>query len=183
MKKALLAIAALLASTAASAQLYVGAAGGMSNQDINCSGWSNCDKSDTGFKLYTGFKFTPIVAGEIAYTDFGDVSLGNGSSSGRYSGTALSVGAAFTVPFAPKFSGIGRVGLAATDADFNYSGPFGSISGATSESSIEPYFGLGLAYALTPQLSLTGSFDYMNFDYPNGSGGASLLAIGVSYAF
>ncbi|HEX3141211.1 MAG TPA: hypothetical protein VHQ87_14215, partial [Rhizobacter sp.] len=60
MKKALLAITALLASSTAMAQLYVGAAGGLTNQDVSCANFSSCDKSDTGFKLYAGYKFTPI---------------------------------------------------------------------------------------------------------------------------
>jgi OmpA-OmpF porin, OOP family len=178
MKKALLAIAALLVSGSSFAQLYVGAAGGITNQDVNCSGWSSCDKSDTGFKLYTGFKFTPHVAGEISYTDFGKVSLGTPFASGSYGGKALGLGAAFFLPFAPQFTGIGRLGLANTEADFN--GP--AFSG-TSDSSIQPYFGFGLAYAITPQFSLTGSFDYARFDYANSSGSGTLLAIGVSYAF
>lgn len=182
MKKSLLALAALLlASSSAMAQLYVGAAGGFTNQDVSCSGWSSCDKSDTGIKLYAGYKFTPIVAGEVSYTDFGKVSLGAPGFSGSYKGRALGVGAAFSLPLAPKLTGIGRLGLASTDAD--YDANTSVFSSSSSDSSIQPYFGLAVGYALTPQFSLTGSFDYTNFDYPRGSGGATLFAIGVSYAF
>lgn len=181
MKKFLLAIAALLVSTSSMAQIYMGAAGGLTNQDVNCDGWSSCDKSDTGFKLYGGYRFTPIVSGEVTYTDFGKVGLSTPGFSGSYSGKALGLGAAFTVPLANKLYGVGRVGLANTEADYDSSNVV--FYSSTSDSSIEPYFGLALNYALTPQLSLTGSFDYTHFDYPRGSGGATLFAIGVSFAF
>lgn len=179
MKKALplLALAALFASGSALAQGYVGGSLGLTQQDPNCAGWSSCDKSDTGLKVYGGYKLTKEWALEVAYTDFGSVGLRSGPASGSYSVSALSAGGAFFLPLAPKFTGIGRFGLASVDAD--YSAPFSG----SSESSIEPYFGLAVAYTLTPKLSATGSFDYMNADYPNGSGNAILFGIGLSYAF
>jgi len=181
MKKFLLATAALLLSTSSFAQVYVGGVLGWTNQDVNCGDWSGCDKSDTGFKLYGGYKFTPIISAEVSYTDFGKVSLSAPGFSGSYTGTAFGMGAAFTMPLAPKLSGTARVGLASTDADYKWSTVIASDS--SSEGGIEPYFGLALGYALTPQLSLTGSFDYQKFDYPRGSGGATLFGVGLSFAF
>ena len=177
MKKTLLALGAFVACGSALAQGYVGGNIGLTQQSANCSGWSSCDKTDTGLKVYGGYKFTKEWAAELAYTDFGSVSVRSGPASGSYSATALSAGAAFFLPLAPKFTGIGRFGLAAVDGD--YSVPFGG----SSESSIEPYVGLGVAYTLTPRLSVTGNFDYMNADYPRGSGSATLFSVGLSYAF
>lgn len=179
MKKALplLTLAALFASGSALAQVYVGGSLGITQQSPNCSGWSSCDKSDTGLKGYVGYKLSKEWALELAYTDFGSVGLRSGPASGSYSVSALSAGGAFFLPLAPKLTGIARFGLAAVDGD--YSAPIGGGS----ESSIEPYIGVGAAYALTPQLSLTGSFDYMSADYPRGSGSAILFGVGVSYAF
>ncbi|MET0334851.1 MAG: outer membrane beta-barrel protein [Rhizobacter sp.] len=185
MKKTLLALAATFACTLAShtalaQSYYVGIAAGVTNQDVNCSGWSNCDKSDTGFKLYGGFKLSKAIALELGYTDFGSASLSLGGLRGSYSASALSAGGAFFLPLTPKLTGIGRAGLAYVDGD--YSGGVFGVNGG-SESGIEPYIGFGLAYALTPKLSLTGSFDYMRADYPRGSGSARLLGLGLSYAF
>ncbi len=183
MKKALplLTLAALFASGSALAQGYVGGSLGLTQHDANCGGWSSCDKSDTGLKIYGGYKLSKEWALELAYTDFGSVSLRSSPASGSYSATALSAGGAFFLPFTPKLTGIARFGLASVDADYSASaGPFGS---SASESSIEPYVGLGIAYTLTPKLSVTGSFDYMNVDYPRGSGSATLIGIGLSYAF
>ena len=177
MKKTLLALGAMLACSTALAQGYVGGSIGLTQQSANCSGWSSCDKTDTGLKIYGGYKLTKEWAVEAAYADFGSASLRSGPVSGSYSATALSGGAAFSLPLAPKLTGIARFGLALVDGD--YSVPFNG----SSESSIEPYVGLGAAYSLTPQLSLTGSFDYMNADYPRGSGSATLFGIGLSYAF
>lgn len=178
MKKTLLALGAFLTCSSTLAQVYVGASLGLTQQDPNCGGWSSCDKSDTGLKIYGGYKLTKEWAVELAYTDFGSVGLNSGPFSGSYSASALSAGGAFFLPLAPKFTGIGRFGLASVDGD--YSAPFGNSG---SESSIEPYVGLGIAYTLTPKLSLTGSFDYVNVDYPRGSGSATLFGVGLSYAF
>jgi OOP family OmpA-OmpF porin len=180
MKKHLLAISTAFACTTALADSYVGLAAGVSNQDVNCSGWNTCDKGDTGFKLYGGHRLSKHTAIELGYTDFGSVGLSFGGISGSYSASALSTGGAFFLPLAPKFTGIARAGLAYVDTDYS-GGVFGIGSG--SESSIEPYIGFGLAYALTPKLSLTGSFDYMRADYPRGSGSARLFGLGLSLAF
>lgn len=184
MKRTLVALAATFACAAASAQGYIGGAFGNSSQSPNCSGWSSCDKSDTGFKVYGGYKFSKLAAVELGYTDFGSVGLASGSiASGSYSATALSVGGAFFVPLTSRLTGIARAGLASVDADYSYAGPFGLFAGSSSDSSIEPYLGFGLAYALTPQLSLTGSFDYTRADYPRGGGSARLLGLGLSLSF
>lgn len=187
MKKTLLALATLattLACSTALAQGYVGIAGGTTQQSVNCSGWSSCDKGDTGFKLYGGYRFSKLAAIELGYTDFGSASLSAGSvASGSYSATALGIGGALFLPIAPKFTGIARLGLASVDADYSTTGPFGLFGASSSESSIEPYIGFALAYALTPQLSLTGSFDYTRADYPRGSGNARMLGLGLSLSF
>jgi OOP family OmpA-OmpF porin len=177
MKKTLLALGAFVACNAALAQVYVGGSVGLTQQSANCSGWSSCDKSDTGLKLYGGYKLTKAWALELGYNDFGSVSLRSGPFSGSYSATALSAGGAFFLTLAPKLTGIARFGLASVDGDYSAPG------GGSSESSIEPYVGLGIAYTLTPKLSLTGGFDYLNADYPRGSGSATLFSVGLSYAF
>jgi len=139
---------------------------------------------DTAWKLYGGYQFTRLASIELGYTDFGSVGLSSGSvATGSYSATAFSVAGVATLPLAPKLSGIAKLGLASVDADYSYSGPFGLFASSASESSIEPYVSFGLAYALTPQLTLTGSLDYTRADYPRGSGSATLLAIGLKYAF
>lgn len=183
MKKTLLALATTLACGGALAQGYLGLTLGNTTQDVNCSGWSRCDDSDTGFKLYGGYKFAPNMSLEGGYTDFGSVGLGNTLASGSYSATALSVGGAFFLPLAPKLTGTARLGLAYVDADYGYAGPFGLFAASSSDSSVEPYLGLALSYALTPQLSLTGSLDWQRVKYPNGSGSARMLGLGLSYGF
>lgn len=184
MKRALCTLALAAASTSALAQGYIGFAGGLSRQDVNCSNWSSCDRSDTGFRLYGGYQFNKFAAIELGYSDFGTVSLSSGNiATGNYTANAITLGAALHLPLAPKLTGIARAGLASVDADYSYAGPFGLFGASWSESGIEPYVGFSLAYALTPQLSLTGSFDYQRVDYPRGSGSATLLGLGLRYAF
>jgi len=182
MKKALFAFtAAMLVSGAAMAQGYVGITGGITKQHVDCSGTTSCDTSDTGYKFYGGYKFTPMFALEASYTDFGQVSARVGAASGSYSATSFSVGGAVFFPLAPKLTGVARLGISSSDAEASLS--LGSFSAADSESHTNPYFGFGLGYALTPKLSLNGSFDYARIKYNGDSSATTLLGIGLSYAF
>jgi len=75
MRKVIFTLAASFVSSAAFAQAYVGIAGGATKQDTSCDATWSCDHSDTGFKIYAGYKFAPFIAGELSYTDFGKVKV------------------------------------------------------------------------------------------------------------
>src|SRR4051812_44677191 len=64
MKKILLtALIAMAGSVGAHAEgIYVGVAAGGTNLDLDCAGAPSCDKSDTGFKLFGGYKLTENIA-------------------------------------------------------------------------------------------------------------------------
>ncbi len=52
----LLAAAASLCASSSFAQAYVGGAVGISEVDASCDDTLSCDTSDTGFKLYAGYR-------------------------------------------------------------------------------------------------------------------------------
>lgn len=173
----------LLAGHAA-AQGYVGGLFGFTRQGADCGNWSSCDKTDTGVKFYGGYRFTNALAGEVGFVDFGSVTLrAGGAASGSASASAFTLGVAYGMPLAPRLTGVGRAGLAMVDADYRVNGPFNLFGGSESDSSVQPYAGVGVSYALNPRLSLTGSFDLMPVDYPRGSGTATLLGVGLAFSF
>ena len=74
MKKIFLALAAVssLAGASAFAETgYIGGAVGQSHFNADCSGTTDCKTNDTGYKLFGGYKFSPNLAGEVNYFDFG----------------------------------------------------------------------------------------------------------------
>ncbi len=176
-------VLSLLAGHAA-AQGYVGGLFGFTQQGANCANWSSCDKTDTGVKFYGGYRFTNTVAAEVGFVDFGSVSLRTGGgATGSYSASAVTLGAAFSWPLAPRLTGVARAGVAMVDADYRVNGPFNLFGGSESDSSLQPYVGAALSYSLSPRLSLTGSLDLMPVDYPRGGGTAMLLGVGLAFSF
>jgi OOP family OmpA-OmpF porin len=181
MKKALLTWALLLLSSMASAQGYVGIATGPTQQKVDCSGTLSCDTRDTGRKLYGGYKFSPIGAVELSYFDFGQVNAKIGDEFVDYTASSFSIGGAVFLPLAPRLTAVARLGISSSKAEV--SGSWDNFSGSTSETHTNPYVGLGLDFAITPTLSLTGSFDRARIKFNNTSASTTLLAIGVSQAF
>ena len=164
MKKLLAAAALLAISGVASAQGYAGAVIGMSQYDVDCTPFT-CDKSDNAFKVYGGFHVNKQVAVEVAYADFGAVSI-----QGRelVHASVLSVVGAYRVPFTPSFNGVARLGLGFVNADSNFT---------QSESAVNLYAGLGLEYAITKSVKLVGMADLAD------SGDAFLFGAGLQADF
>ncbi len=64
-KQFLVATAALVAASAASAQGYVTLSGGPTRINLDCAGTTACDNNGTGFKLMGGYKFSKELAVEV----------------------------------------------------------------------------------------------------------------------
>ena len=181
MKKVIFTLATLVVSSTAFAQAYVGIAGGASKQNIDCSGLSSCDTSATGFKVYTGVKFTPMFAGELSYTDFGKVKATYFTVSAGYQTTAVSIGGAFFAPLAPDLNAVFRLGVSSNKAKLTAS--VSGFSTSDSETHTAPYLGLGLGYEVTRGLSINGAIDATKTRYGDEKSNATLLSVGLSYTF
>jgi len=84
---------------------YVGAGVGSSDDDLLA-------ESDTGFKLFGGFRFNKNVAVEAAYLDLGDFVFGVIEQNG------LAVEGEFTWPIANKFGLFAKAGFFSWEVDF-----------------------------------------------------------------
>ena len=63
----------------------------------------------------------------------------------------------------------------------------GGLSGSDSQRKTKPYLGLGVGYALTKQVSLTGNWDWTESEFSAGGETAkikyNLFSVGANYAF
>lgn len=189
MKKIISAVMMTLAVGGASAQGYVEAAFGMTNLDADCSGTTHCDKDGTGGKIIGGYKFTPNFALEVGYVNFGKTEASvvyypYGLIDATFKSTAFYIGGAIRGDFTPSFAGVARLGLANVDTktELNTSN-YGA--GSTSETKVSALFGLGLEYALTSNLKLTGAVDFTQAANAEDNETATLrlLSVGLKYDF
>lgn len=179
---ALATIAALAVSPAAMAQTYVGVGAGPADIDLNCTGATSCDTRSNGAKLFGGFKFAPNWGAELNYFNFGKAkTTGPGAVSGTMKATGWGAGVAYVGEFAPQWLGVGRLGVARTKSDL--SGTVGSFTAADSKSSTNPYIGLGVGYAVLPNLSVDLALDFSRVKYASEKANVRLLSVGVTFGF
>jgi OOP family OmpA-OmpF porin len=183
----LFAVAALAFPLAASAQFYASAAVGQVWQDFECQpALTRCDDSDTGFKLLGGYKFTPLIAAEVVYVDYGKVTIGDAFFTQSFAVTSFGAGVALHGDFAQSWSWLARAGLAQVKVDMNSSSAFGGAS--ADDSILKLYFGGGISYRFSKQFSLDLSLDFTEatFDLNNGNRrdwDITALWLGVTYTF
>lgn len=179
---ALFAAAALLASSGAMAQAYVGGALGLSSLDGACDGADiPCDEDDTGFKIFGGYKFTPNIAIEGSYVDFGKASASEPGWSASVAATSFGVGVAGFYDFNSVLTGVGRIGLASNQAKAQGGGL--GLSYSESESNVKPYFGLALGFKVARGLRIEGGIDFTSFELEGEDFNARLISVGVRYEF
>jgi hypothetical protein len=165
----------------ASAQWYAGGTVGAGNVDTDCCG----SGGGTGFKVYGGYEIAnrhvPNLSVEAAYIDFGEASRSGLVSKASLGATALTGAAVLRMKFNPAFTGVGRLGLAHVEA--TASGSVLIVGASKSDSSFQPYFGLGLEYRLSPKWKVTGSMDFTSYDLGSESGSVRLIGAGAQYEF
>jgi OOP family OmpA-OmpF porin len=179
MKKIALGLTAFALSAAALAQnIYVGGAVGQAHYDFDCAGSPSCDKNDTGGKVFGGYKFTPNIAVEASYTNFGKAKSGVpipgfGVVTGDLKGEGFGAGVAFFAPFANDFSGVARLGVASNKFKLS----------AQSETSTEGTYGLGLSYNVTKQVSLDLAWDGTRGKFQGETVKLNMFTLGATYSF
>lgn len=185
MKKTILAAVAAAAATlftsTAFAEGYVGGAIGQARINLDCEGAPTCDKSDTGFKLYGGYKFMPNMAAEVTYFNFGKAKAADGGLSLNLKANAIGVGVAFIGDFAPQWSGVARVGVASVRVKANAS--LDGVSGSESDSSTNAYLGFGLGYEISKGLALTADVDLTRGKIVGESGNVRMISVGLRQSF
>lgn len=172
MRKALLATAALMASTASLAAdngIYVGASLGDANIDIN-QGIAQVDSDDTGFKFIAGLRPLDWFAVEASYVNFGEAEDGPLAANAD----GISAFGVFFLPAGPV-DVFAKGGLISFDTSVELDGGRDIFR----EDGTDLAYGLGVQLRL---LSLGVRAEYEIFDIDDVED-ANMLSIGVTYTF
>lgn len=190
MIKKSLAIALLAASPLAFADagFYLGAGAGQTSFDVgDTSGIAvNVDDSDTGFKLYGGYKFNDNFALEAGYADIGSATMdftGLGFNA-EVEATALFVDAVATLPLSPQFAVFGRAGVAMTNTELTVNVP-GFGSSTVDDDEAEFKFGLGGQFSFSKAVALRAEWErYVDVGGDNtGEGDVDVVGVSVNVMF
>ena len=179
------ALFAVASGAAGAADFTVGVAGGPAHGKVDCVASFACDRSSTSFKLSAAYGFTPEFDLQAAY--FGATKFRGGDTTplgtpfgGRFEVDGFALSAGYRWQFAPGWSLTGRGGAASVHTKFDYqNAAYGSVGKTT----LQPYGGLGLAYALTPQLRLGIDYDLTRFKVYTRRGSLQMLGVAAQYSF
>ncbi len=191
-------VLAVMASTAG-AQSYVGAAIGSGKYKTDCAGATSCDMSDTVFKLYAGQRVNDWASAEAAYIRFGEGTLKGAVTVDGVTvnitdyaqrAQALVLMAAFRREVVTGLEGVARIGAAVVHGKVAASGVIvgGDFDGASasvsrSDTTLRPYFGLGLSYRVLSNLKATLDYDRTSFSIDGETEGVHSFMAGVAYQY
>ncbi len=184
---AALAAATLLAGTNASAQdlkmsSYLGASGGVSSWNIDCSGATSCKKNPGSLRIFGGVNVTPNVAVELTYAALGTAKASATGTNIEVKGSSFDLSGLYkfggtTSPFGAFVKG----GLAYTNAKATATTSTGS--GANTQKAWGLLLGAGVTYAVTESFALRAEVDTQNLKVPGSSGNVTSFTVGGQATF
>jgi OmpA-OmpF porin, OOP family len=179
-------VALSLASAAAVAQPYVSASVGTVKANVDCAGTSSCDRTDAGFKLIGGYFFSPKLAAELGYFDYGKAHAEIPGQTSEIASSAVGIGVAAYQDLAADWSLFARLGIARMTTKVSAS-IAGVGSASDSATNAAAYGGLGLGYRLRPNTVLELTWDTTRTQYDkNGldeSASLNMFSLGMTYKF
>jgi len=153
------------------------------------------DDSDSGYKVYGGFRFGRHFALEGGYSDFGSFSsrrVVTAPTAGTATTDVTSRGAHFDVvgivPLGQRFELFGKVGLIRTTTTTRTTSTGSVVAfglGQERDVHISPRIGAGAEFLLTPQLALRLEYEDQNleFQFFDESKSVQLLSLGLKLRF
>jgi opacity protein-like surface antigen len=159
---------------------YVGASGGESKFRAECNRTITqfeCDRKDTGFKVYAGGQLSQILGLEIGYTDFGRIRTAGGETDAWAVPLSLTAG----VPIGSRFAAFGKVGGVYGRTDVTAS--LDSLTETGHKSGWGWTYGAGATFAITPAIQLRADWDRYKLDFANGRSDVDMLSAGVQFRF
>jgi opacity protein-like surface antigen len=156
---------------------YLGASAGESKFRTDCSSLFDCDRKDTGFKIYGGGKFNDIVGLELGYTDFGKIRASGGETDAWAGSIALTAG----VPIGDRFSVFAKGGGVYGRTDVKASAS--TLLDTGHKNGWGTTWGVGAALGITKALQVRIDWDRYNLDFAGGSRDVDMLSAGLQMRF
>ena len=158
---------------------YIGASGGESKFRADCrdTQFFECNKRDSGFKVYAGGKMNDIVGLEVGYTDFGRISASGGETKAWAVPLTLTVG----MPLGSRFGIFGKVGglYGHTDVTADPS----TLFDTGHKTGWGWTYGAGATFAVTPMVQVRADWDRYKLDFVGGRQDIDMLTAGVQVRF
>lgn len=157
----------------------LGVSGGESKfrNDCRSSDVFKCDHRDSAWKVYAGGNFNRITGLEFGYTDFGRIAASGGQTRAWAANVSLTAG----VPIGDRFDifakGGGIYGRTDVSADPSTLLDTGHKAGWGYT------YGVGAAFAITPQWQIRADWDRYNLDFIGGSKDIDMASAGVQFRF
>ncbi|MEO8525411.1 MAG: outer membrane beta-barrel protein [Caldimonas sp.] len=182
---AALTLSMCLSAPAVAADWQIGLAAGSARGRVDCVATFPCDRSDVGGKLSLAYRFAPAFDAQLAYLRGGRFDGGGTTPLGNEFGGAFDVDAiGLTVGYrwsiTPLWSALARLGVASVHAKFEYANPAFGSSGKTS---VQPLLGLGVAYQVSPALSVGLDYDATRIKAHTSHGSLQMLGIAAQLSF
>jgi OOP family OmpA-OmpF porin len=169
----MLALASCLALPAGAGDFLVGGSAGQANIEVDAAGF---DESDTGFKLFGGWRLLKFLGLEGGYVDFGGPEVSAGGVNANAEVTAWDAFAMGVVPLG-KVELFGKAGLVFWDAETSLSVP--GFSGTFKDDGTDLAYGVGVSYEVNDNVALRGEWEIFDIE----STDVNMLSFGFHVRF
>lgn len=162
---------------------YVGVNGGETKFRTECNRTLTqfeCDRKDTGFKVYAGGRMSAVLGLEVGYTDFGTIRASGGETEAWAIPLSLTAG----VPIGSRFNAFGKVGgvYGRTDVRPTVNTLIGDEGGGR-KTGFGWTYGAGATFAVTPAIAIRADWDRYKLDFSGGRKDVDMLSAGVQFRF
>ncbi|HUQ29437.1 MAG TPA: outer membrane beta-barrel protein [Usitatibacter sp.] len=156
---------------------HVGVSGGQSKFRTDCSTLFDCDKKDTGYKVYGGGSVNDILGFEVGYTDFGRIRAFGGETEAKAGNLSIVAG----IPIGDRFNIFAKAGGVYGRTDVKASAT--QLVKTGDEKGWGSTWGFGGALGLTRNVQIRVDWDRYKLDFAGGRRDVDLLSAGVQMRF
>ena len=154
--------------------------------DLAAFGVVGCKDTASAYRFAGGYQFTPMWGTEVSYGDYGSASLGSfmGTPLGNWEASGFQISGTGTFPLGAGFDLIGKVGIAQTKLELNYSPAIGG--GSDTATSTKLAAGIGAQYNVSKNITIRAQYEDLGKvgnDATTGTSKVTLLTAGVVFKF
>ena len=170
---------------AAANEFSVGLSAGADQGRVDCVTSFPCNHRSTHVKLTAGYQLAEAVDVQAVYFDAGRFKGGNTTPLGTQFGGTFKVNgfgltAGYRWDLTPLWSVTARAGLASVRTRFDHAN---AVWGSASQTTAQPLLGLGIAYAITPNVRLGLDYDLTRFKVHTTRGQLQMLGVAAQFSF